>query len=127
MILKEYKLSISTGETIEIVEIEFDPSMDPEILSLCCRMSSEVLEEAKYGDDFHFRKCLNGSPERNLIRCKNVVCTESGHCVMENKNCAPGQFLKSKSLLPTCFNSHDNFTFMCIHAWREGKYVIVPS
>lgn len=127
MIVKDYKISISTGEIIDIIEISYEDWMDKETVDLCCRMPLNVLEDAKYGDDFQFRKFLSGDPERNLIRCQKILCTEHKVCVLEGPDCVPGRFRKSKSLLPMCFNVPDPLLFVCIHSWREGKYVIIPS
>lgn len=121
----DYNIFLSTGEKIQVVELEYQEDMDPEILDLCGRMSRATLEEVKVGDDFQFRKQLKGAPDRNLIRCRGRLCSETPYCTMKTGDCVPGQFKKGKSLLPICYNAPDEFYSICIHAWREDKYVIV--
>ena len=121
----DYKVSISTGETIQIVEIEYSPDLDPEVVDLCGRMPRAVLEEVKYGDDVQFRKLLSGSPDRNLIRSAKKLCAEDKYCSMKTPDCVPGKFRRGLSVLPQCYTTPDEFFFTCMHAWREGKYVII--
>lgn len=145
----EYPLRLSTGETIQVAEIDAErspalaiPQIRKSIESLlkhCCLVPREIVEEAKGGYDTRLKPLLRSQPRGCMIKTEKPICLHIESCSMASKpictlhNCAP-----SSTPLPICWEfspppmAHLEARTATIdlgtligHAWRLGKYVFI--
>ena len=91
-IADEYPIKLSTGETIQIAEIDAERS--PALANLevrkaldgllqhCCRVSRKVMEEAKAGYDTQFKKLLRSQPIGCMLKAEPHQCRLINECAM---------------------------------------------
>ena len=144
MQLVEYKIHLSTGEIIQVAELEpLDAS--PELLAAaepilrrCSKMPRAVIEEAKMGHTKEFESLMLTEPVGALIKFETPICREIKHCAMANRIVCTTRNVKLKAgKFPICWEyqcSDDTpeslrmdvqaIAFAVIHAWREGNWVV---
>ena len=146
VIPNEYPLRLTTGEQLDVSEIdmsvlEAEPSVleafSP-LLALCTQLTRSELEEAKAGWDSALKVKLRSPPAGCLVRIPSPLCGEIGHCSMASRpTCTTKNLLKKGGGFPVCWTyslDHlDGFerswaAELCdavVHAWRQGRHVIV--
>jgi hypothetical protein len=119
-----YTLNLSTGESIEVVELYKEPT-NQLISNLCTKMKKSYLEEAKMGYDTNFKKFLGRSPS-TCLQIMNEKCSLSKSCSMfKDKECNSGFRKRGKPSFPRCFSFEDPDASEITYQWRENVYVIV--
>jgi hypothetical protein len=145
----EYPVRLSTGETIQVAEIDEERTpllADPQVkkaisglLQHCCHTTRDVMEEAKGGYDGRFKLCLRAAPIGCMIKSEPHICRLIDDCAMAYKpvctlhNASP----QSPKPLPICWEFDppvdDPVTRTAAaelgsvigHAWRRGLYVVI--
>jgi hypothetical protein len=146
-IADEYPIRLSTGETIQIAEI--DAFRSPALANLhvlkvldgllkhCSSMSRKIVEEAKGGYDTNFKALLRAQPMGCMIKSNSPICLRINDCSMASKPvCTLHNCLPSKTPLPICWEfspppiANLEVRLAAIelgtivgHAWRRGLYV----
>ncbi len=138
----EYSLVLSTGETIEIAEIDLDFVLDKSenvmsgaapILALCGHVTRAIMEESKSGYDANLKLLLR-DPWRAMMKLSDPVCSEIKSCAMANeKECTTRYNNGKKGKFPICFSYNPNqisygAKMLCdtiIQLWRRGLYVVI--
>ena len=146
----EYPLRLSTGETIQVAEIDAARSpalIVPQIrkaierlLAHCCHVPREIVEEAKGGYDTRLKPLLRSQPMGCMIKAEPSICRHIDGCSMAFKpictlhNCRPSQ-----TPLPICWEFSPSQSMAHLeartaaidvgtiigHAWRRGFYVFI--
>ncbi len=146
VLLDEFPLFLSTGEEIpvSILVLELLQASPivlktfEHILSLCTQITHDELEEAKSGYDTALKKKLRSPPNACLIRL-NSVCGEINQCSMAVLNkCTTKNTTKNGGAFPFCWTTPSveklvgferswsiELCNAVVHAWRQGRYVIV--
>ena len=150
VIVDEYPLYLSTGETIKITEIDAERSPitnHPKIrealdglLQHCSHISREIVEEAKGGYDTNFKLLLRAQPMGCMAKANPHECLHIRDCAMAMKSvCTLHNCLPSKTPLPICWEFSPSIKIDDIeikssvielgtiigHSWRTGKYIIL--
>ncbi len=144
-IADEYPVRLSTGETIQIAEIDEERSpalVHPEVrkavaglLTHCCHVSREIMEEAKGGYDGRLKPLLRAQPLGCMVKAEPHECRLLYDCGMAYR---PVCTLHNPRELPICweFNppetTHPEVRTAAVelgsvigHAWRRGLYVFI--
>lgn len=142
----EYVLKMSTGEVLQVSEIDMTILQPPEavisafsqIYNLCTKLTRLELEEAKAGWDNAMKQKMHSFAHGCLVRIENHVCGEIRSCSMANKQtCTTKNLSKKGGNFPICWTySLDKLNGfnrswaaeLCdavVHAWRLGRHVIL--
>ena len=140
--LNEYSLKLSTGEEILVSELVLSVlRATPEamrefarIRHLCAEVTPEEMEEAKIGYDRALLKKLRAGPAGCLQKNVLHVCGLVATCSMVKPSECTTRFLKKgKGKFPSCWtwaSEEPMSSEVCdavVHAWREGRHVIVVA
>ncbi len=138
----EYKLRLSTGETLEVSELVLSiQTITPEALRefekirhLCTELSHDEMEEAKIGYDRVLLKKLRSSSIGCLLKNPQPVCGLIRSCSMANPSlCTTKNVGKKIGKFPNCWTwpseepLSSELTDTIIHAWQVGKTVIIVT
>jgi len=142
----EYVLHLSTGETIQVSELDLSIlGASPAILAhfaplqaLCTQLTRSQLEEAKGGYDEALKSKLRSPPVGCLIKNPAPVCSLIASCSMANKKeCTTKNVTKRGGKFPDCWTVETGklqgferawaaeLSDVVIHAWRAGRHVFV--
>lgn len=142
----EYTLYLSTGETLEISEIDLSIiqasdqilSLCHPIISQCTFVTREELEQAKGQYDSPFKAKLRSFPPGCLTKNRNPVCSQIDSCIMaDKKKCTTKNISKTGGNFPRCWTFQLDevdslvkfqaieLADVVIHCWREGRLVII--
>lgn len=143
MELIEYELTISTGETIRISELDPDRIPDgdvktwitsnPQALSRCTKVSRAGIEAAKRGDDSALKIAMMGPPEAMMIKLGRRKCSERKYCLSwDPSSCtSEGKKLNRKVELLRCWSyggeepGENEAMNAIVRAWSEGRHVVL--
>lgn len=142
----EYLIRLSTGEDIEIAEVNMNllglsdsllQALLP-IFSICTNLSETEIEEARIGDDRAFKRKMNSQPVGSLARLADPVCSQIRNCGMADaKTCTTKNVNKRIGKFPSCWTTEtrefvdfERLRYLevynsIVHAWREGRHVVV--
>jgi hypothetical protein len=149
-IADEYPLRLTTGETIQIAEIDSERSpalLIPQVrmaldglLTQCCHVSREIMEEAKGGYDTNLKPLLRSSPIGCMIKAEPAICRHIESCAMALKSiCTLHNCRSNSNPLPVCWEyslpasiAHLEIRTAIIelgtligHSWRKNQFVII--
>jgi hypothetical protein len=139
---QEYKLTIENGEEIDVLEfpvsvLNFLKQINHPIIDRCSIVPRDVIEEAKRGGTFRFKKYLK-SPISSLLKFKPDLCSHHQDCVLyKEQTCTTQNF----SNFPICWTAIIEFPDLSetqqqilsmiinqiIHAWKDNKRVILAN
>ena len=142
--LVEYKIRLSTGEIIQVAELEpFGVPPDlliaaESILQRCSRMPRSVIEEAKLGHTKKFEALMLTEPVGALIKFESPICRMIRNCAMADQTtCTTRNVKMTTGKFPICweYECSDSvpeslcqdvqaIAFAVVHAWRNGQWVI---
>ena len=144
IVLIEYTLLASTGESILISELDperiDDPSVrgwvesSPSALSRCTTVTRETMEQAKMGYDKPFLDALLSPPASMLHRFKGSRCTHRESCLSwSGPSCTlDGKPPKKRGLkLMQCWaydgqtDDESEVVSVVVRAWLDGRNVVV--
>jgi hypothetical protein len=148
-IADEYPIRLSTGETIQVAEIDAERSpalahvqiraaVDG-LLQHCCHVSREIVEEAKGGYDARFKPLLRAQPAGCMIKSDPHECRLMHDCAMAIRHVCTLRNQNVQTPLPICWeyappvilqdmelrNAAIELGSVIGHAWRRGLYVII--
>lgn len=141
--LIEYTIHLSTGETVEISEIDpkaldgfWDETLETEateLLEWCAKVSRRDMEDAKIGYDNTLKQKLR-SPIESLLRLNNPVCSSIESCSMAKRtDCTLRNMKRGIGKFPICFDwgygrnfssKLTELSHVVIHSWRMNRFVI---
>ena len=149
-IADEFPVRLSTGETIQIAEIDAERSpalSHPEvrkaiagILLHCSFASRETMEEAKAGYDTNFKLRIRSQPVGCMVKSDPHVCRLIDDCAMAVLSvCSLHNAMPlSPKPLPICWEfdpiatkdpqiriAATDLGTVIGHAWRRGLYVFI--
>jgi len=148
-IADEYPVHLSTGEVIQISEIDAERSpalAHPDVrkaveglLLHCCHASREIMEEAKGGYDTRFKLCIRSQPIGCMIKAEPHQCRLINDCSMAYKPvCTLHNAAPSPKPLPICWEfdppktespwvrvAATDLGTVIGQAWRNNKYVFL--
>lgn len=143
----EYTLRLSTGETVEVSQ--FDSVMhqqlaSPAVAAACAsvlarvpRVSQEVMEAAKMGDDRALRSALRAQPAGALMMVLKPVCAMAGECAMHSRACTARNVGKRGGQFPECWEFEPDCPAgaeegdargagtAIVMAWRAGRHAVI--
>jgi hypothetical protein len=144
----DYTLTLSTGECIDIAEIDTEvvPSLNDSdvisalsiLLSKCVNITRVSMEETKRGYDRDFRSVFR-SPISGLIKNESHICRLRHECSMfAIDTCSTHTIRKNRSMIPICweYESPTNLSrekqsivmmigTVIIQAWRANQIVVI--
>jgi len=153
----EYSLQLGTGETIDIAEIPMgalddwtrkafeDPASVKAmagVLSLCTRVSHQVLEDAKIGWTKPLECMLKAPPIAALMKLDRPECLNLSDCAMADQHKCTTRFLIASAKFPECWDyallgRDEEFTDgmvaaqevvkIIVMAWRDGRNVVISE
>ena len=140
-------LRLTTGEELEVSELDLSVVKAPKevleafapLMALCTQVTREQLEEAKAGYDDALKKELKSSPIGCLLKNPSPTCGLIRDCGMAKPIiCTTKNVSKNVGTFPSCWTYDTPDTLMgfeyawvaeicdaVIHAWREGRFVII--
>lgn len=147
----EYVLTLSTGEQLKVVEIAMkaldsrcskafeDQALFP-ILSMCTRVPSSVMNDAKIGHTKPLERLLKTPPVGALMKLDKPACLNIKDCAAASADCTTQAVRRGKSF-PECWDYDmglvDDFSDgmmaarevarIVIAAWRDSAYVIISE
>jgi hypothetical protein len=148
-IADEYPVRLSTGETIQVAELDEERSpalVEPRVraaveglLQQCSFVSREIMEEAKAGYDTRFKAQIRSQPLGCMIKAEPHICRLINDCAMAFKPvCTLHNAMPFPKPLPICWEFDPPGTIdlevrraavelgsIIGHAWRRGLYVFI--
>ncbi len=149
--LVEYNLSLSTGEEIQVSELDPEsvPSLtDPvvvrladAVLSRCTRSPRVALEDAKSGLPESLEAYLGTPPSGCLLKVSTPVCAELRFCAMSNPTkCSTRNVARRRAIFPMCWtcslpdggteeqrSQARDLSDSIVSAWRDGRHVVIAD
>ena len=139
--LNEYVLRLSTGEELQVSELVMavlrtTPEAEAEfgkIRHLCTEVTAEEIEDAKIGYDRPLLRKLRAPPSGCLLKSPSPVCALIRSCSMAKPpECTTKFSRRGKPAFPRCWTWSEapGASEVCdavVHAWREGRHVIVVT
>jgi hypothetical protein len=141
---------MDTGEEVLVGELDPETSpglSDPTVLALlrdvlewCSFVSRESVEEAKRGFTRALQSELRSTPTGALIRLRTPSCRLLKTCASADpENCTTRRMVRRRPAFPHCWeavveegnpesvSAARNVATYVVHAWREGRTVLIIS
>ncbi len=146
----EYLIDLSTGERINVYEL--DPErvncltdketmlVSESVINMCSRMPRSAIESAKIGNSKHFEELMRTPAVGNLLKMEKHSCSEINICAIAKSGCTtknvfrtgnPGRFPIcwefdiGTEVIDRAYNLSKILVGCVVHAWREGKLVVI--
>ncbi len=151
-IADEYPLRLSTGEVIQVAELddERSPALGIEevrtlvrgLLIQCTHVNRQSMEDAKKGYDRDFKQALRSMSEGCMIKAEPAVCRLLNDCAMYRREKCTLHNISTVHPLPICWEFspvsggkvNDEIRKAAIDlgtvigdAWRRGFLVVVVT